>query len=269
MVALAVAGAARANPIIIGVGGEVDTADSRAFSLFTDIGLTDDTWVSGSVAWTDTDREFFDITTKYADIGLDHNFKPVGFRVAAAYWGDQGLLESNDVRGSLYLRGDKGSISFEYEYRQFDLTVGSDFLQDPVEVEFDADGIGFSASLPVNDRLTLYASGMDYEYSRDIRLQPNTDILRAFSRSRLSMINSLIDYRAGIGVDLAFGLRHVDLRFARWRTEVDQGDIDSISAGLLMPAGRSADIEFRLAYDDSENFGGATVLSVFFYLFDD
>ena len=73
----------------------------------------------------------------------------------------------------------------------------------------------------------------------------------------------------GAGIDLAFGSRHVDFRFARWRTEVDQGDIDSYGVGFLTPAGPAADIEFRLAYDDSETFGGATVFSVFLYLFDE
>ena len=268
-VALCFAKAAAANPIIVGVGGEVDTADSRSLSLFTEVGIGDDTWVSAAFGWTDSDREVVDITTKYADIAIDHHFRPLGFRLSAAYWGDDDLLDSNDLRASLYLRGDKGSLALELQRRQFDLTIGAGILLDRVVVEFEADGIGFSGSLPLNERLTVYANAMDYDYSRDIRIQPNVDTLRLFSRSRLSMINSLVDYRASAGLDISFGLKSLDLRIARWRTEVDQGDVDSISLGLLLPASNSADAEVRLAYDDSENFGGATVLSVFFYLFDD
>lgn len=259
------AGASAANPLIVGFGAEGDSADSRAYSFFTDIGLTDNTWITGSVARTDTDRQFFDLKTQYADLGIDHFFKPVGIRLSAAYWGDENLLESNDIRGALYLRGERGSIAFEYQRRDFDLTIGADSFV----VEFAADGFGLTASLPINERLTVYASGMDFEYSRDIRIQPNVDTLRIFSASRLSMVNSLIDYRASVGLDIEFGHHRLDFRIARWRTEVDQGDIDSYAIGFLTPAADVADIEFRLAYDDSENFGGATVFSVFFYIFDE
>ena len=225
-----------------------------------------DLW--GAVARTDTEREAFDLSTHYADVGIDHHFKPLGIRIGAGYWGDDDLLESRDLRGSVYLRGERGSVALELETRDFDLTV--ERLQaDPVTVGFRADGIGLSASYPVNERVRLFAAAMDYDYSRNIRIQPNVDTLRFFGLSRLSMVNSLVDYRASAGIDLAFGSRHVDFRFARWRTEVDQGDIDSYGVGFLTPAGPAADIEFRLAYDDSETFGGATVFSVFLYLFDE
>ena len=261
--------AVHANPIVIGVGAEFDDADSRAFTFFTDVGVTENTWLSGAIARTDTDRDVFDLSTAYADIGIDHPFEPVGVRLRAAYWGDDDLLKSNDLGGALYLRGDMGYLAFEYERRDFDLTIGSLLTDETRTVEFSADGIGASASLPVGDGITVYANGMDFDYSRNIRIQPNIDSLRFFSLSRLSMVNSLVDYRASVGVEFEFGLRRLDLRVARWRTEVDQGEIDSFGVGFLMPAGDAADLELRLAYDDSENFGGATVLSFFLYLFDD
>ena len=95
-----------------------------------------------------------------------------------------------------------------------------------------------------------------------------TSIGCAFLRfSRLSIVNSLVDARVSAGVEFSFGNRSLDLRFARWRTEVDQGDIDSIGIGFLTPISDAADIEIRAAYDDSDNFGGATVLSFFLYLY--
>lgn len=260
---------AAANPLIVGIGLEGDNADSRAYSLFADLGLSDDTWLSASVARTDADRELFDLSTLYADIGIDHHFKPVGIRLGGAYWGDDDLLESKDLRASVYLRGEKGSLSFEYERRNFDLTVAGQAFPDSVSVSFGANGVGLSASMPLNERFRVYAGGMDYDYSRTIGFQPNVNTLRLFGRSRLSMVNSLVDFRASAGLEVSFGLRRLDFRFARWRTEVDRGDIDSYGIGFLMPAGDAADIEFRLAYDDSENFGGATVFSFFLYLFDD
>ncbi len=266
---LTIVGQSAANPIIIGLGAEGDTADSRAFTVFTDIGLTDDTWISGSVGRTDTDRDLFDLTTLYADVGIDHHFDPVGIRLTGAYWGDEDLLESKDVRGAIYLRGERGSVSAEFERRNFDLTVDLPLLDAPLTVDFSADGIGLSGTFELDDRVSLYAGGMDYDYSRDIRIQPNVDTLRFFSLSRLSMVNSLVDFRASVGLDVEIGQSRLDFRIARWRTEVDQGEIDSYAVGFLTPAGNATDVEFRLAYDDSENFGGATVFSVFIYLFDE
>ena len=260
---------AAANPLIVGLGAEVDDADNLAYSLFADVGLLDDTWLSASLARTESDRGAFDLSTLYADIGIDHHFKPVGVRLGAAYWGDDDLLDSRDIRGSVYLRGEKGSVSVDYQRRNFDLTIGGGMARNPVSVDFSADGIGLSASMPLNERFRIYAGGMDYDYSRNIRIQPNVDTLRLFGRSRLSLVNSLVDFRASAGLEISFGLRSLDFRVARWRTEVDQGDIDSYGVGFLMPAGDAADIELRVAYDDSENFGGATVFSFFLYLFDD
>lgn len=260
-----------ANPLVVGLGVEADNADNRAYSLFADIGLTDDTWLSGSVSRTDSEREFFDLATTYADLGLDHHFKPLGVRVHAAYWGDDDLLESQNLGASIYFRNDKGSVSLDYLRRDFDLTIDSALLQNRITASFEADGFGLSASLSFNDNLRLYANGMDFSYSRNLRLQPNVDSarLRFFSLSRLSIANSLVDYRASVGIERQFGSRSLDFRFARWRTQLDRGDINSYGLGFLTPVSGSADMEFRLAYDDSENFGGATVFSVFLYLFAD
>ena len=258
----------RANPVVVGIGAEADDANSRLVTVFTDIGLTEKTWLSGSFARTDTEREVFDLTTYSADVAIDHHFNPLGVRLGVGYWGDDDLLESNDVSASFYYRGETGSASLELERRDFDLTVNR-ILFDPLTVGFRADGVGLSASYALTDRVRLFGSVMDYEYSRDLRIQPNVDTLRFFGLSRLSIVNSLVDQRASVGLDFSIGSRSLDVRYARWRTEVDRGTIDSIGFGFLTPGGSDADLELRLTYDDSENFGGATVFSVFLYLYDE
>jgi hypothetical protein len=47
----------------------------------------------------------------------------------------------------------------------------------------------------------------------------------------------------------------------------DQGRVNSLGVGFLTPIGSAADIEFRLAFDESDDFGSATVLSVFLFLY--
>lgn len=261
--------AAQANPIVVGLGFETDDADSRSYTAFADVGLGENTWLSGAVATTETERQFFDVNNKLADIALDHHFDPVGIRIGVGYWGDEDLLESTDLRGAVYLRGDRGSVSLDYQRRDFELTLPALLTDEPRTFGLEADGIGLSASLSVNDRVRIYASGMDFDYSRDIRLQPNVDRLRLFNLSRLSIVNSLVDFKANAGVELSIGDRSLDLRVARWRTEVDRAEVDSIGLGFLTPIGSVADIELRVAYDDSESFGSATVFSFFLYLYDD
>jgi hypothetical protein len=52
-----------------------------------------------------------------------------------------------------------------------------------------------------------------------------------------------------------------------WKTAVGQGKVDSYTIGFLTPMSDRTDIEFRLSFDDSENFGNTTALTVYLYYF--
>jgi hypothetical protein len=108
---------------------------------------------------------------------------------------------------------------------------------------------------------------MSYTYSRNINLQPNIEILRRLSTSRLGLMSSLLDYRVTASIDRTLGQRNLVFGIERWRTAVDQGIVNSIGVGLLTPMGARSDLEFRLAYDHSEDFGGTMTFSAFFYFF--
>lgn len=260
-------GSALGQGVVIGLGLAGDSVDGRAFSLFTDVGITDKTWISGAVARNQTKNGAFDLDAKFANIAVDHFFDPVGVRLGGSYWGDEGFLESKDAHLSVYLRNEKGSIAVDFERRNFDLTVELDRLIEPRSIEFSADGYGLTGRWEAGDRISLYGSGMTYEYSRDISLQPDTDRFRFLSLSRFSLINSLIDNRLSGGVEFKFGLRRLDFRYSSWETAVVQGRVNSLGIGFLTPLGNDVDIEFRLAFDESDEFGSATVLSVFLFLY--
>jgi len=261
--------AALAGGVVIGMGAEGDTVDGRAYSFFADVSLTDSTWISGAVALNETTNDVFELDTKFADISLDHFFDPFGIRLGGSYWGAEGFLESKDVHASLYLRGEKGSISADFERRNFDLTIRADAFPEPRTVDFSATGYGLTGRLKTSKRTSVYLGGMSYDYSRRIGLQPETDRLRFLAISRISLMNSLIDYRLSGGIEIEFGERRLDFRYSHWKTAVFQGRVDSLGVGWLTPLGNSADIEFRLAVDDSDEFGQATVFSVFLYLYDE
>ena len=252
---------------VIGGGAESDTAGGRAVSVFADRGLAENTWLTGAAARTETGRGPLSLDTLYVDAGLDHWFDPAGVRIAAAYWGDKDILDSVDLRGSLYFRNDTVSLSLDYKRRDFDLTFSPSLIADTRTVEFYADGIGLTSRVQASKRVSLTISGMSYQYSRDINLQPRIEILRILSTSRLSLMNSLIDYRYSAGIEFRFGLQSIDFRLQNWQTAVDQGRVNSLAIGFLTPVSDRTDMEFRFAYDESENFGNTVSLAAYFYYF--
>ncbi len=251
---------------IIGVGAEGDSADGRALTAFGDFGVTEKTWFSLTGTMAETEGIVRDNDTRYFHGALDHFFEPVGLRLGAGYWGNPDILDSRNLTSSVYIRGDAGSLSLDYENRSFDFELQSDLLRGRT-AKFSADGWGLKGRLAVGDRVNLFASGMSYDYSRTLRVQPDIDVLAFVSRSRLSMINSLIDDRVNVGFEVEFGLRSIDVTAGQWQTAVDGSSIDSYSIGFLTPIGDRWDAEFRFSVDDSESYGRTTAISFYLYYF--
>jgi hypothetical protein len=252
---------------VLGLNAEADNASGRAIAGFIDYGATENTWLSGTVARTNTGGVLGGLETIYLDAAIEQSFGVAGVRAGAAYWGDKDILDSNDLRAAVFFRGKKGSLSLDYEWRDFDFLFTSPFDDRVRTVEFTANGIGAAASLQSSETSRIFVSGMRYDYSREIRLQPEIDVLRLLSSSRLSLMNSLIDYRVSGGVEFRFGNRSLDLTLSNWQTAVDGGKVRSISVGFVTPSGPASDLEFRVAFDESENFGNTFALAVSFYFF--
>lgn len=252
---------------VIGLGAELDSEEGRALSAALDIAAGSNTWFSAAVAHSRSDGFAGGLESRYADIELDRSFGSAGIRIGAAYWDNADVLDSLDFRASVYLRQDAYRVSVDIERRDFDFALQSPLLPEARTIEFTAEGIGLTGRLRTGKRVSVFAGGMWYDYSRDIRLQQNIDSLRYLSRSRLTLMNSLLDERWRAGMEIEFGLKSLDVGFSRWQTAVDQGQVDSISIGFLTPLGKASDIEFRLAFDDSANYGNSTVFSVFGYFF--
>ena len=257
-----------AGEYVIAGGLEGDSADGLAAALFGDLAIGEETWLSGGAARSSVDLPIRDkLETWYADIGIDHFFDPVGVRLGLAYWGDNSVLDSTDVRASVYFRGGRGSLGFDYEFRDFELELPEfDFFRRR-QVNFDANGFGLGARLDLSENVDVRLKAMSYDYSVNLRLDPNRDIVNLISVTRLSLINTLVDYRANISLGFDFGLKRLELEFAQWEGAVAGSRTNSYSLRFLAPIGRRNDIEFGLGYDDSENYGEVTVFSVFLYFY--
>jgi hypothetical protein len=253
---------------IVGGGVEADSADGLAAAVFADIGVSEKTRLFATLGKSSVElgREI-DLETSYGDIGLDHWFDPVGVRMQVAYWGDNDFLDSIDWRGGLYWRNDRITLSGDLEYRDFEFNIFGNDAVPGRNVRFHAEGAGLSARFQLNDALSLNVMGIDYRYNVDLNRGGNRDIMDFLSVSRLSLINSLIDYRAGAGLGLDIGEQRWDLDYRTWKAEVDGSITHSATLNLITPIGRRADIQFGLGVDDSDTYGSITFFTVqlFFY----
>ena len=255
-----------AQGFVLGAGIEGDSAEGNAMAAFGDFSLGERTWLSVAATRAETQGIITDNETRLYDAGLDVFFDPVGVRIGGSYWGNPDILDSRDLSAALYFRGKPGSIAVEYERRNFEFDLQSDQLQGRT-ARFSADGWGLTGRLSLGERVNLYAGGMAYEYSRNLRIQPDIDVLAFISRSRLSMINNLLDHRFNAGVEFRFGLQSIDVSAGNWQAAIDGTEVDSFSVGFLTPIADRLDVEVRFSNDDSEIFGDTQALSVYFYYF--
>lgn len=257
-----------AEGYVLGAGVEGDTEDGLAVSVVGELGLTERTWLSAGLARNSAESEFRqNLDTWFADLGIDHWWKPVGIRAGIAYWGDNDTLDSTDLRTSLYWRGDSFSVAADFEHRDFDvLFPGNDQFQSR-EGSFAADGIGLSTRFDVSDSVSIGLSAIDYDYDVNLRLDSNRPLLQLLTFSRLSLINSLVDYRASASLGVDVGERNWRFDVATWKGEVDAATTKSATVRFLTPLSDRTDIEFSLGVDDSELYGNVTFFSVFVFFY--
>ena len=253
---------------LVAGGAQWDTDVTFAGSVLGDVAIADPTWLSFAVARTSVDVErSASLNTWYANLGVDHFFDPVGVRLSAAYWGDNDILDSLDTRLALYWRGDGITLGADAEYRDFEFDIPANDFFAGREVGFDAMGIGAHATMALSDTVSLSLSGISYDYSVNLRLDQNRPIARLINISRLSLINSLVDYRARAGLGFRTGLSLWEFDVATWEGAVDGSQTVSTTLRFLTPIGDRSDIEFGLGYDDSELYGEVVFFSVFLFFY--
>jgi hypothetical protein len=253
---------------VVSAGIDGDSADGIAGSAGIDLGLTEKTWLSvGAGKSSVVLPRGGSIDTLSVFTSIDHSFDPVGIQLGLSYWGDDEILDSIDTRGSLYWRNANTMISADYEYRDFAFDIFRDSLVAGRDVEFHAQGIGLSARFTLSDSVDLNFSGISYDYNVNLGRAANRDILDFISVTRLSLINSLIDHRARVGVDIDWGEQRWSLDFATWEGAVDGSTTNSTTLKLLTPIGKKTDLELGIGVDDSDSYGSVTLFSIYLYFY--
>ncbi len=269
LVAALLAGPASAlEGYVIAAGYQGDSADAQALAVAADLQVTESTWWSISSGHNSVDLpRGTSLDTNYLDIGVDHYFDPIGARFEVAYWGDADLLDSVDARASLYWRNERVTIGVNGEYRDFEFELPTTPVFDEREVRFHAKGIGMDARFALTDTVDFRVSGIRYDYSVPLQIDANRDIVDFLGISRLSLVNSLVDYRVGGGFGIEFGDKRFTADHYTWRGAVDGGHTDSTMLHLLLPVGKRLDLELGIGRDDVELYGKANVYSLFFYFY--
>ena len=257
-----------AEGYVVGFGLEGDSADGLGATVIGDVAVGQNTWLTGAVARSAVDLpDRPSVDSWYGDLEIDHLFDPVGVSLGVSYWGDNDTLDSRDWRGSVYWRGDRFLLAGEYEYRdlRFELPATNFF---PGRVfRFDANGIGLTARIDLTENVSLGLQGKDYDYGANLRLDRNRGLLQLLAFSRLSLINSLVDYRVGASLGVDTGKRYWRFEAATWKGEADGGTTRSATLRLTTPIGDRGDVEFGLGVDNSDIYGSVTFLSVFLYFY--
>ena len=255
---------------LLGAGVEADDADGFRASLLAGVEVGENTWLSGAFSTSTVDLGSGDGSdTVYGDLEIDHFFDPVGMSAGVAYWGDPDLLDSVDIRGSLYTRNEKLYLAAEFEHRDFDFIIPPSIFFPGREVAFTADGIGARLRYRFSDSFSIALSGIQYDYSVDFRPNENRDAIRLITVSRLGLINSLIDSRVGIDFLFDVGARRWQLNYATWDGALDRSRTNSVTISYLHPATARSDLDFSIGYDDSDLYGDVTFASVYWYFYGD
>ena len=253
---------------IAGVVAEADTTDGLAGVVFADIAVSEKTWLTASIGGNTVElprRQSID--TRFGRLGIDHWFEPVGVKLDVSYWGDSDVLDSLDWGGSLYWRSDRVMLAGDYEYREFRFTIPRTQRFPGRTIDFDAHGVGLTTRFELTESVNLGFAGMTYDYSVDLRLDDNRGLLDLLSFSRLSLINSLVDYTAFVTLGLDAGERNWQLEAGTWRSAVDRSCKQYPVPGQVTPLGRSSDLELGIGLDDSDLYGSVTFFSVFLYFY--
>jgi hypothetical protein len=259
-----------AEGFMLGGGAEGDSEGGLSYAVIGGVGFTENTWLSAALAQSEVDLvNGRQLETDYADIELDHYFDPVGVRLGAAYWGDSDVLTSNDWRASGYFRNDVVTLSFDYEYRDFEFIIPSTDFTTSRQLFFDADGFGVLARFETSETTNLRLRGIKYDYSVPFRPVDNVDASRLLSVTRLSLINSLVDHRASLTLGIETGESAWEIDLTTWEGAISRSRTKSLTVRYLFPASRRTDVELGLGYDDSELYGDVTFFSLYLFFFGD
>lgn len=235
--------------------------DEESFeNLFAsfNLGLLDETWLSITAGRSRAPSTEQEVKASLVELGIDHNFGPVGLGLSAERWGDANNLESSDWRGEIFFGGDRYRFALVREVRDIDIFfsgAGAPIATDLRRVGIDADGLGLSWRYRFNPNWQTYGSWMDYDYPRGVRLLPRIDRLNLLSASAVTLAYSFVEQYQTIGIERSLGLKLINFDYSQDRSTIDGERLKSFGASILWPVAPRMDLEFRVGSSRAGGFG--------------
>lgn len=276
---------------VFSLAGLYDEDGTYALNAGLDHAFSEATWLRVTAGLADGATGPVSLSTYRAGLGLDHWFNPAGVAIDLEYWGDSDTIETLTYKGELYFRGEHARFGVNAAYRDIDLkyqvpVLARNLVDDGQS--FTATGVGASYRYTW-DAASLYASATGWHYDEPIgtvvtnvnlsrvpvllrpavqqRLATVVSSVRFLSASSLTLANSLLSQSASIGLDYRFGEQSLNVELAHDRGEVDDLDVNTLSAGWLFPVGSAGDLELRVGVSDADTFGTTVFggISLFLY----
>jgi hypothetical protein len=182
--------------------------------------------------------------------------------------GRLGVLETQDLMGSVYFDRESWRVAFAYETRDIDVPftvtgpLGNTFQR---TLRTGADSYSFDVRVGLGERWRLYLGLAEYDYERNLNALPRIDALNLLSTSTLTLANSFIDHERSIGAEREIGRSLFSMRFATDRSAIDNSKFESYDLAVLVPLGARVDLEINMGsgrsdFFDAGHYGGLLLL---------
>lgn len=255
---------------MLGVGGQVDEHGNDGLMGTINVGVARSTWLSFAAGRSTSPADRADIEADTLVLGFDHRFDRVGFTLEAERWGDSGVLETEDLAGSVYFANERWRLAFGYKTRDIEIpfTLTGPFGGTLVRTaEVGAESYAVNARVGLGERWQLYFGLADYDYERDLAVLPRIDALNLLSSSTLTLANSFLEQERSIGVERAIGRGLLTVGYTTDRSAVDGSELETFDVAALIPLGTRVDLEVNLGTGRSDFFDAGTYGGLLFLVY--
>lgn len=255
----------------LGVGVSADNGDGFSATVIGDLAFNDRASVSASYASTTADALPEDITTRDWSVGARYDFGPLGLEASGGQSGDPDDFDSADLTVGVFHAGEHWNLSARYLERDIDLVVRPFLRNEAIraEVPLKAEGWRVAARYRSEAGVSVGASLREYDYDRDLSPLSGNFIVRRLSPTTLTLSSALTDRTVGVDVEFPIGgSRALGLGYTRDTLAGGLGEVDSVSANLLLPIGSRGDLDIGLGLSRGDDlFADDTVFVSVLYLF--
>jgi hypothetical protein len=243
---------------MLGLAAESDENSNDSVLATVNWGVTKATWLNATLSRSTSSADRADVKADSVVLGVDHRFEKIGIAFDAEHWGDSGVLETRDYRGTLYVDRERFRVALTYEDRSIDIPftvtgpLGRQFSR---TANVPAHGVAIDARVVPAPLWTIYFNAAEYDFERDLSLLPRIGRFNLLSTSTLTLANSFVDRVRMIGMQREFGAVAFNMSFMRDRSAIDGSILDTTSAAVLFPVGRRFDLEVQVGSGRSDLFG--------------